>query len=63
MAIAVFSVMSTNKRKTDGVDPMPKEKISIDEMWEVRDNGHKVLDWTLRNTIRPVNGDPEVFWK
>ena len=63
MAAAVASVMSTNKKKADGVDPLLEEKVLIDEMWEVRDDGQKVLDWTLRNTIRSVNGDPEVFWK
>ena len=38
-------------------DLLPEEKILIDEMWEVRD------DWSLRNLIRPVNGDSDVFWK
>ena len=56
-------MMSNNKRKAEGTDPLPEEKVLIEETWEVRDDGHKILDWTLRNTIRPINGDLDVFWK
>ena len=30
MTAAVASVMSTNKRKADGADPLPEEKVLID---------------------------------
>ena len=56
-------MMSNNKRKAEGKDPLPEEKVLIEETWEVRGDGHKILDWTLRNTIRPINGDPDVYWK
>ena len=61
MSKMMNTMMSDNKRKVDGTDPLSEEKVLIKETWEVRDDGHKLLDWTLRKTIRPINGDPDVY--
>ena len=47
----------------DETDLEPQEKILIDEDLHVEDTGHKVVDWTLRNLLRPINGDPNTYWK
>ena len=63
MSKMMNTMMSNNKRKADGIDPLLEEKVLIEETWEVRDDGHKILDWTLRNIFRPINGNLDVYWK
>ena len=51
------------KRKGEEKDLEPQEKILIDEDLHVEDTGHKVVDWTLKNLLRPMNGDPNTNLK
>ena len=60
MSKLMNTMMSNNKRKAD---PLPEEKVLIEKTWEVRDDGHTILDLTLRNTVRPIKGEPDVYWK
>ena len=46
------------KRKGEDTDLEPQGKILIEEDFHMEDDGHKVVDWTLRNLLRPINGDP-----
>ena len=46
----------------DNADPLPEPQFLIDETIEVKDKGHKVIDWKLRNKLHPINGDPEKYW-
>ena len=44
MSKMMNTMMSNTKRKVEGTDPLPEEKVLIEETWEVRDDGHKILD-------------------
>ena len=51
------------KRKGEEKEYMPESKILIDEQMRVKDDGHKVVAWKLRNMLRPLNGDPGKYWQ
>ena len=48
----------STKRKGEEKDLEPQGKILIEEDFHVEDDGYKVVDWTLRNLLRPINGEP-----
>ena len=33
----------------------------IEKDFHVRDDGHKVVDWTIRNLLWPINGNPNTL--
>ena len=55
------SMANGHKRKME-TDPLPDEPLLIEESIEVKDNGHDIIEWALRNKLRPINGDPSVYW-
>ena len=52
----------SKKRKGEDKEIMPEVRVMIDEELKVKDNGHKVVAWKVRNMLRPINGDPEKYW-
>ena len=53
----------STKREGDDKDLEPQGKKLIEEDFPVVDDGHKVVDRTIRNLLRPINGDPNTYWK
>ena len=51
------------KRKGADKDPEPQGKNLIEENFHVVDDGHTVVDWTIRNLLCPVNGNPNSYWE
>jgi hypothetical protein len=52
----------SEKRKGEDKEIMPEVRVLIDEELKVKDDGHKVVAWKVRNMLRPINGDPEKYW-
>ena len=53
----------TNRRKGESKDPLLETKVLLEEAVALRDDGHRIVDWAIRYKLRPVNGDPENYWK
>ena len=34
----------------------------IDGRFTIKDDGHKVVDWSVWNMFNPQNGDPAKYW-
>ena len=45
------------------MDVEPQGKYLIEEDFHVVDYRHKRVDWTIRNLLRPINGDPNTYWR
>ena len=41
----------------------PQGENLIEEDFHEVDDGHKRVDWTRRNLLRPINGDPNTSWR
>ena len=43
------NVAGSDKRKGECKDPMPEKKELLEETIAVKDDGHSMVDWALRN--------------
>ena len=44
-------------------DLEPQGENLIEEDFHVVDDEHNRVDWTIRNVLRPINGDPNTYWR
>ena len=44
-------------------DLEPQGENLIEEDFHVVDDGHKRADWTIINLLRPINRDPNSYWR
>ena len=53
----------STKRKGEDKDLELQGRNLIDEEFHIVDDAHKVVDWNIRNFLRPIIGDPSTYWK
>ena len=58
---AITLLTDAQKRKTID-EPEEEEPTMIDEMIELKDDGHSVLNMQLRQKLKTPNGDPADWW-
>jgi hypothetical protein len=54
---------ATAKKRKTMEDYHPEEVRLFDESVQIVDNGHNILDFVVRQKLRPINSDPSVYWK
>lgn len=58
---AIKLLTDAQKRKVSE-DPEEEEPVMIDEMIELKDDGHTVFDMQLRQKLKAPNGEPSDWW-